>query len=777
MNLDSKVKEQIQAKYEELLSDGLLPSKSKLEQYYKTFYDKFNPSVLANLDGEMLLETIHKAFRDSLVYWLEFKDDEEFPYIFGSILGGSALKYRVFFRRETNEWMTRDTGNYPTPISEQEALQIARDNRDQLVRGATVISELPVSASEMDYVKLQQDIKAVAPDIYHLGWAHKYWSLLFPTKLDDYHNVDYQRFHLIQSLQTFPEQHSDDSYYLAWYFVQIAKELNMPMNHLTTVMNYLSSKPYQYWRIGTQEGQTRKSHWEDMLQNEYVAVGWDQLGDLKGFTDKSEVEEHFKITYEQEYQDKGALTRKAREVMRFVNVTDYAGFVSVDDIVVAMSGQTVLGIGRVIGGYEYQEGKTFPHTRPVKWLSLDEWKLPQADGLRTTCYRLKDKYLDNFIEIERHILHDEVDIQSRVTTEPKTSGDVLVPRKLAPLDGESQKIASVLERKKQIILYGPPGTGKTYHARRTARELAARSKYNNYFTELETSQTHMIDNFYVRMCTFHPAYNYEDFMEGYRPNLSNSGEMTFERQNGIFKALCEDASKESHQNFYLIIDEINRGDIPRIFGELITLLEKDKRGTIVRLPMTGDTFAVPPNVYLIGTMNTADRSIALLDAALRRRFGFLEYMPNPKQLEGVSMNGIPLDLWLSELNRRIVQHVGRDARNLQIGHAYLMDGDKPITRFSTFVRILQEDIIPLLEEYCYEDYSMLREILGSGLIDVERQRIKTEIFDLNQEDKLMSVLRTPEIAQSTQTIKLTSESDTSEEDEDVEDSVSEDDSE
>ena len=200
------------------------------------------------------------------------------------------------------------------------------------------------------------------------------------------------------------------------------------------------------------------------------------------------------------------------------------------------------------------------------------------------------------------------------------------------LDGVSGRIQSVLERKGQVILYGPPGTGKTFWAERTALELASYSLAGSPFDELSDDEKVMVAGGpkslgLVRMCCFHPAYGYEDFIEGYRPEL-HEGRMTFVLRDGIFKQLCRDAETQPERHFYLIIDEINRGDIPRIFGELLTIIEKDKRGKSVILPLSRSAFRVPPNVFLIGTMNTADRSIALLDTALRRRFGFVELMPD-----------------------------------------------------------------------------------------------------------------------------------------------------
>ena len=199
--------------------------------------------------------------------------------------------------------------------------------------------------------------------------------------------------------------------------------------------------------------------------------------------------------------------------------------------------------------------------------------------------------------------------------------------------------------------------------------------------------------------------------------------MQFILRDGIFKKLCNDAQARPDHKFYLIIDEINRGDIPRIFGELLTVLEKDKRGKAILLPLTGRPFRVPGNVFIIGTMNTADRSIALLDTALRRRFGFIELMPDISILGDAMVDEIPLGPWLKALNERICEYVGRDARNLQIGHAYLLEKGRPVGDFAMFARILREDILPLLEEYCYEDYGTLEKITGAwhgGLTDESR---------------------------------------------------------
>jgi 5-methylcytosine-specific restriction protein B len=183
---------------------------------------------LAGLDGESLLETMHAhGNKDSLVYWLEFKnDEEEFPSIrFGSISGGSAFKFGVFRRKETGTWVTTDDHNSPKDISVEEAIGIARKHRDQLLRGVEAIRQIPSNGSDEDYLHLQEELDRSAPDVSDLAWSHKYFSLLFPDKLDDLHTVEWQRFLLLKMLQEPPARKG--RYLCAGRFVAAANEVGI----------------------------------------------------------------------------------------------------------------------------------------------------------------------------------------------------------------------------------------------------------------------------------------------------------------------------------------------------------------------------------------------------------------------------------------------------------------------------------------------------------------------------------------------------------------------
>jgi len=315
-----------------------------------------------------------------------------------------------------------------------------------------------------------------------------------------------------------------------------------------------------------------------------------------------------------------------------------------------------------------------------------------------------------------------------------------------PMDEECRTLWNVLKRKKQLILYGPPGTGKTYLA----------NKMKKYFEE-------------SKFLTFHQSYAYEEFIEGIRPITDdNLSEISYEIISGVFKLAAEEATKmllqmtnqesdfgrflelpqeqrknlidslkqEDQQKYLLIIDEINRGNISKIFGELITLLEADKRlgcenEIILELPYSKNKFGIPPNLYIIGTMNSADHSISLVDTALRRRFTFKELTPNTKHLEeadGIISEISLIDLF-TVLNTKIEFFLDRDHR---IGHSYFMNAKS----LEEFQEIWFDEIIPLLQEYFYNDWETLSKILSSF---VEEIRIPEDLLEEDLDRKIYRI--------------------------------------
>ncbi|AXI00972.1 AAA family ATPase [Sporosarcina sp. PTS2304] len=285
-----------------------------------------------------------------------------------------------------------------------------------------------------------------------------------------------------------------------------------------------------------------------------------------------------------------------------------------------------------------------------------------------------------------------------------------------------------------LILYGPPGTGKTYNTTAYAVAKIEGVPYSEIAHQIQKYSYEAIRNRFeyftstgqIMFTTFHQSYSYEEFIEGIKPVMQDTEEtLTYELKKGLFQEFCDQARKHSDQHYVFIIDEINRGNISKIFGELITLIEPSKRlgqreEITLQLPYSQNTFGVPSNVTILATMNTADRSIARLDSALRRRFQFIELLPNPALLESIELEQIDFKALLHKINTRIEALYDRERT---IGHAYFM----PLLQDPTMERLadlFKNAIIPLLQEYFYEDYEMIQLILGDYGKDTALQFIK-----------------------------------------------------
>ena len=497
--------------------------------------------------------------------------------------------------------------------------------------------------------------------------------------------------------------------------------------------------PRDHWCLGIQD---RPDSWRQMVQEGYMTLGpadVDDLSDIIVLNKKREIQTAVETAFDYVGRDPGASDAD--------NLIELAYRLQEGSIVSLVNDSTIVAVGEVVGDYEFAPQTDFPHRVPIRWLHDRPF---QSTGKLSIGSRLiPARHSDAVVaDIEASLLVNGVgpwpDFSEVIGSPPAITADGKTP--LPPLPELSElpaRIVAMLERKGQVILYGPPGTGKTYHAERVAREIAARHNFGRTAAALTPDQRKRLygadgQEPLIESCTFHPMYSYEDFIEGYRPDGEH-----FSLEPGIFKRMAAAALANPKRKFILIIDEINRGNIPRIFGELITLIEASKRGkTHTRLPLSKELFTVPENLFIIGTMNTADRSILLLDTALRRRFSFLELMPDPSRLKAGQIGDVSLAAWLRALNRRVVDQLGRDGRNLQIGHAYLMTSSgKAVARLSRIAEIFRDDIWPLLQEYCYEDPNKLSNILGE-LYDQEKTNLRFDLFEEGREEELTRALIT-----------------------------------
>ncbi len=248
-----------------------------------------------------------------------------------------------------------------------------------------------------------------------------------------------------------------------------------------------------------------------------------------------------------------------------------------------------------------------------------------------------------------------------------------------------RKLASLLKRKQNLILQGAPGVGKTFTAKRLAYAMMGEK-----------------DDSRIQLIQFHQNYSYEDFVMGYRPR-----EDSFQLTPGIFYQFCQQAAEQPEKEHFFIIDEINRGNLSKIFGELLMLIEPEYRGTEVTLAYNGTPFCIPKNVYIIGMMNTADRSLAMIDYALRRRFSFFEIAPG-FQSQGfrayqASLSSDTLNALLEKINALNAEITSDDSLGAGccIGHSYFCSQDRCTDDW--LEQVVDYDILPTLQEYWFDD--------------------------------------------------------------------------
>ena len=422
------------------------------------------------------------------------------------------------------------------------------------------------------------------------------------------------------------------------------------------------------------------SKWEEFYSQGIAALGWDEMGDFRQYPSK----EAMKGTMKEIYQGELSYKNSALATWQFANEMEPG------DIVYAKKGlYKVLGRGVIESEYIFDETrKEYKSLRKIQWTHSGEWEHPGQAVTKVltdiTSYTDYVQKLEAIFEIEGLI-----DLPIEPIYPPYTREDFL--EEVFMNDERYNVLVSLLRCKKNIILQGAPGVGKTFAAKRLAYSMMGEKDASRFM-----------------MVQFHQSYSYEDFIMGFRPSKTG-----FALVPGPFYQFCKTAQDDDERDYFFVIDEINRGNLSKIFGELLMLIEQDKRGEKLRLLYSNELFSVPPNVHIIGMMNTADRSLAMIDYALRRRFAFFELEP-AFDSEGfktiADKAGHPKFSALIEQVKALNSVISKDESlgdGFRIGHSYLCHKGEITDQWLTAV--VDFELLPLLGEYWFDEHEKVKQ--------------------------------------------------------------------
>lgn len=415
--------------------------------------------------------------------------------------------------------------------------------------------------------------------------------------------------------------------------------------------------------------------WDEFYKAGIMGLGWDEIGDLRAYRDKNEMRQRMKETIDPDSKFRNAV----------LATWQFANEINPGDVVFAKRGMhTIVGRGVVSAAYEYDTSRSkYRNVHKVNWTDRGEWEYPGQMAMKT----LTDitAYSDQVETLNALFVNDTVeDLEEKEVDYPAYDEEMFLSDVYMDRDSY-ETLIELVRHKKNVILQGAPGVGKTYAAKRLAYSMMG-----------------VKDQSRVMMVQFHQSYSYEDFIMGFRPN-----EKGFELRRGVFYKFCKAAEADSDNEYFFIIDEINRGNLSKIFGELFMLIENDKRGIELQLLYADEKFAVPENVYIIGLMNTADRSLAMLDYALRRRFAFYEMLPGFETdgfrayQEGLASQSFDrLIRCVEGLNQEIEREESL-GEGFCIGHSYFCNLHDVTNE--TLQGIVKYELVPLLKEYWFDE--------------------------------------------------------------------------
>lgn len=438
----------------------------------------------------------------------------------------------------------------------------------------------------------------------------------------------------------------------------------------------------RYWIYSPGE---RARIWDECYNDNIMAIGWDAIGDLRAYNSKDEI----KQVMNKHYDPSRSYIHSACATWEFANE------MKPGDIVFAKNGMhLIIGRGIVKSDYIYDpQRKEFKNIRKVEWTDRGEWECSRQSPMKT----LTDitSFTDYVEQLNLFFDSDMLDDAKTLETSYPTYDKARFLDSVYMDEDSYDTLVSLVKSKKNIILQGAPGVGKTFAAKRLAYSMMGVKDPNR-----------------VMMVQFHQSYSYEDFIMGFRPS-----ENGFKLKHGVFYEFCKRAEVDSDNDYFFVIDEINRGNLSKIFGELFMLLESDKRGVALQLLYADEKFSIPENLYIIGMMNTADRSLAMLDYALRRRFAFFNLKP---AFESDGFKSYQQSLNNDKFNKLIecIKQLNLAIKSDEtlgegfcIGHSYFCDLDKSETYEweDALSRIVEFELIPLLNEYWFDDVDMVNE--------------------------------------------------------------------
>lgn len=373
-----------------------------------------------------------------------------------------------------------------------------------------------------------------------------------------------------------------------------------------------------------------------------------------------------------------------------------------DVIFVKKGMSTLVGYGTVTSDYYYdaaQSDPSYPNFRKVNWTQISEREYPNHKAPVKTLTDITQ--YTGLVQSLKECVNDNPEVTDATDSNIEVETQTVYPEyteddflnEVFMSESEYKTLVGLLRSKKNVILQGAPGVGKTFAAKRLAYSMMG-----------------VKDQDRVAFIQFHQSYSYEDFIMGYRPDGNG-----FILKTGVFYNFCKKAQDDPDNEYFFIIDEINRGNLSRIFGELFMLVENDRRGNSTQLLYADEAFSVPKNILIIGMMNTADRSLAMMDYALRRRFAFFEMVPGfdttgfqiyQDNIANTKFNSLIEQV--KSLNRVISEDESL-GDGFRIGHSYFCNLESDSTDDQALMNIVKYELVPLLKEYWFDEPQKVKE--------------------------------------------------------------------